>query len=683
MILTTNGSIAFDANELANDVTLTATSTNNTISTTNAIGLRIVGMDIGAAGVNFAKVDASGGANGIVLENNTGGPITVGTVGDDPPEGGTIANTTAHAVMIVDSANVTLSGLRINTTAGQSGTRIEKNNASLMTLNLNDLAINNGNIGVDVLGGGTGNLIMTVNDTDINGPTTLGVNFNNVDAGTIQANNLVVDGNNITGTGVRILNSNASFTFNDQTVIREVVGTDFEVDGGTGIVNMNGDITNTAGFAVRIHNVTGGAVTFGATSSITDTGGLGIQVDTNTGGTFTFLGENNLSTAGNDAVTITNNTGASISLSDLNITTTAGDGFTATGGGTLTVLGTTNTINTVDGVGLRIEDMTIGAAGVAFQTVDVTSGNTNGIILDNLTGGQVSIGNVGGADGDGGELTTQDTAILLTNVQNVDLRNIRINNVTDAGEDGVVVTHDNTATAAMDVTINNLDVVMADDEGLVVSANDDSNFTLRLTNSTVNNNVEADGTGAGDFAMLVENTTITTGIGTDIGLEIDFSGSLDNADVIIRNVNVTANNASALDINSSGGAAKIFDLLIDQASTFTNDSASITANMVATGGTTLNVSIFDNTFTNNQAAGEVFDLEGNGAGSDVRLDLAGNTAAGGMDFVLESLGGTTFEVFDLTNTFNNSRNTGPVTPLPNAAAFVNRPNPVPLPTIPP
>ena len=268
---------------------------------------------------------------------------------------------------------------------------------------------------------------------------------------------------------------------------------------------MNGDIINsnavnagdTIGRSVVIQNITGGTVTLTPNSSINDDN-QGMLVTNNTGGTINFQGNNDLNTGGNDAVTITNNTGANITLSDLNIDTTTGNGFVATGGGTLSVLGTTNTIDTVDGVGLRIEDMTIGATGVAFQSVNVTSGNTNAIILEDLTGtGQVSVGNAGGALDSGGTLTTTNDAIILRNVQNVDLRNIRIAN---SGGDGLLIEHTAATATAMDVTLDFLNIDITTGDGIDVNGdNDTADFRLRLRDGDLEENVAMDITGGGTF----------------------------------------------------------------------------------------------------------------------------------------------------------------------------------------
>jgi hypothetical protein len=693
-ITTTSGS-AFTA---TGGGTLTASNTTNTIATTTGRAVNIQDMTISNVGVNLSEINrsASAGTEAILLEDNTGGPVVLGTLGDDPGESGVIAGGTVDAIVVRNSSNTTISALQVDNTNAVSGVRIEKTSGNTaMTVNLNDLEINAGDIGIDVVGGATGNLIMTVNDSELLSSTATGLGFDNVDAGTIQVNAVTIDGNSAAATaGARILNSDASFTFDSATLIREIDGVDLLVDGGAPTVSFSGDIVNssaanagdTLGRSVVVQNVTGGTTTLAAASSINDDN-LGVLITNNTGGTTTFLGTYDLSTGGADAVTITNNTGATISLSGLDIDTTSGNGFVATGGGTLTVLGSTNTIDTTTGVGLRIEDMTIGASGVAFQSVNVTNGSTNGIVLEDLTGpGQVSIGNLGGAADSGGTLTTTNEAIVLRNVQNVDLRNIR---VASAGNNNVLVEHTAGSTSTMDVTINGLNLDATTGTGVRVSgANNTNTFNLRVTDSDLENDVDMDITGSGTFALLMDNNDINT-TGTDVAFSLAFSGSALSGQVTLTNGNnFTSDDASALSITGSGGSAKTINLLVDgstSSNSFTNNSTDAAADFLISGSTTLNATIRGNIFDDANAGGSDFTMTGTGASARIRLSLGGddvadfNTAAGVGEFNLVEAAGADFDVFERDNTFADLRNNGLVIPNPNAGAFDNLPAAPPLP----
>lgn len=79
----------------ANSGTLTITGTRNSISTGTGTALNVSNTTIGAAGLTFRSISASGGANGIVLSSTgTTGGLTVTGDGATNGSGGTITNTT-------------------------------------------------------------------------------------------------------------------------------------------------------------------------------------------------------------------------------------------------------------------------------------------------------------------------------------------------------------------------------------------------------------------------------------------------------------------------------------------------------------------------------------------------------------------------------------------------------------
>jgi hypothetical protein len=673
--------------------TLTVSNTANSITSTTGQLVEIDGMTISNLGVAFADINRSAaGPTAVFLNNNMGGPITFGMTTDTVGNAGTIVGGNFDVIDIRESANVSITGVRIDNTNLVSGVRIQKFNASASIINLSDMQINDGDVGVEVLGGGTGALTMTLNDTDTIESTQVGVDFNNVDAGTVTVNNATVDGNSLAATaGIRIQNSNATFTIDQNTEIREVDGTDFFVDGGAGTINMNGDIINsnvanigdTIGRSVVIQNITGGTVTLTPNSSINDDN-QGVLVTNNTGGTINFQGNNDLNTGGADAVTITNNSGANITLSDLNIDTTTGNGFVAMGGGTLSVLGTTNTIDTVDGVGLRIEDMIIAATGVAFQSVNVTSGNTNAIILEDLTGmGQVSVGNAGGALDSGGTLTTTNDAIILRNVQNVDLRNIRI---ASAGGDGLLIAHTDAATNVMDVTLDFLNIDATTGDGIDVTGdNPTADFRLRIRDGDLEENVAMNVTDGGTFLLLVEDTDIDVAGATD-AFALQFSDVARNGEITFRDNNdFSAAAGRALFIDSDGSAAKVVNLRIEDSDFFSATNATAAADIRSRANTTMNATIEGNMFDAPLAAND-FDMRTDDPNGRIRLKLGDEDPAdmnvaggGGGTFLLSEVSGD-FDVFELNDTtVLDNRNSGAVNTV---GTLDNLATPPPTPTLP-
>jgi hypothetical protein len=697
--LTTAAGTGFDA---TGGGTLTATDTENVVTSATGTAVEITNMTIASGGSNsvtFAEINRTAGAAAaaIRLENNTGGPIVLGTVGETT--NGILQGGAATTVVITNSANVTLSGLEIRNGGGQTGVAITKNTSGTQTTNLNDLMIEEGATGVGVTGGGpaAGALNLTINDTAISAATGFGMDFFNVDVGTIQVNNVDIDGMNVMAgaVGVRIQDSDASFVFDADTSTVNINGTDFEVDGGAGgSISFGGDIMNTLGQSVHVHDRTGGSVTFSAASTIDDDG-LGILVENNSGGSVAFLGTNDLDplVGATEAVFLNNNSGATITFAGLNIltaNTSTTRGFVAQGGGTLSVTGTNNRITTDAGAGLALDGMTIGA--VDFREIDV---NTNGgaapanaIVLQNLTGGQVAIGPSSTTPADGGTLNTSADAIILRNTQNVDLRQIRIDS---AGNNAVLIEHTAAATTLMDITIDGLEVnsVLAGGTAISVTGSDTNALNLRLTDSLLADNVAIDIMGSGAFGLLVDNTDITAADAGDDAFSLEFSGASTGGDVTIRNGNnFTAVSGNALFIDSFGAAGKTVDLLVT-GSLFNNDSAgSPTASITSRQTSLMNATIQNNTFTNANPAGVNFDITSSGAAAFMRLNLGGsgtevNLAASGTgEFRLHELLGSDFDVFERDDTFNDLRNTGTVVTDPNDAAFDDLPVAPPLPTVP-
>ena len=542
--------------------TLAAPGTVNSISVDTGQALKIAGMTIDTIGANFGDVNRTGASciGAIQLETNTGGPITVGNTTDTVGQAGTITSGTNEAIQIIDSANVSITGLIVNNTAGAAGATVTTAN-NAMTVNLSDLQVNDGAIGIQTIGGGTGALTMTTNDTAINRSTLEGMLFNNVDAGTVQVNHATIDGNNANAAarGVVINDSDASITFDTTTAIRKFSNTDFEVNGGKGTISYAGDIDNTDsdGHSVHVQNVTGGSVTFTADNSINDNN-LGMLVENNTGGTIGFNGDYTLNTGANDAVTMTSNTGASISIGNLNIDTTSGQGFVATGGGTLTVVGFNNTITRtaggVTGSALDIENMTIGA--VDFESVNATGG-ANGVRTVGNTGGTITVGDTGNSAGQGGTITgTADAGVHAENT-NVTLNGVTVQNAGDAaGENAVEVFHTNAT--AMNAALNLLTVnnATAARDGVVVDGTGGSGtFNADVENLAVD--VTGDGFVANSGVTLKAGGTNTITSDTGIGLQLT-NIAVDPAGANFQSVNVTNGATNGIKLqNVTGGQVAV------------------------------------------------------------------------------------------------------------------------------
>ena len=209
--------------------------------------------------------------------------------------------------------------------------------------------------------------------------------------------------------------------------IRHPDGTAFRVNGGAGLIfEYPGDVSNSAGAlamvsalaagdsivlagaltdsgtGIGVTGATGGTALFSGTLALS---GRGIDVSGNTGGSIHFTGASKTLTVGaNPGVSLVGNTGATILFGGGNLAITGLDsvGFRATGGGTVEVTGSANTISTGTGTALVLNGVGTGTSGVSFASVSNT-GAANGIVADAVTGAGFQVTGTGSlSPGSGG-----------------------------------------------------------------------------------------------------------------------------------------------------------------------------------------------------------------------------------------------------------------------------------------
>jgi hypothetical protein len=294
-------------------------------------------------------------------------------------------------------------------------------------------------------------------------------------------------------------------------------------------------------------------------------------------------------------------------------------------------------------------------------------------VLQNVTGAQITIGESGAADGDGGELDTVGNAIVVENVANVDFNSVQVNDASGGGSDAVSLVHGSATN--MDVTFNNLDVVAADDLAVDVNHSSANLFNLRINGSTIAEQVDMDLTGSGQFALLVDSTSVTT-TGTEVAFDINFSGAAADGDVTVRNSSMFDSDDAEAFILTADGAGRSVEVSIDNNS-FTNSSADVTAHLHALGGATLNANVVNNSFLNG-GAGEELLIESDNPATVVNLNIVNNGPAGAALRLREDAGD--FNVVDLSDAAAN--NPGTIIFDPNMAAFDDIPGPVEPPIVP-
>jgi hypothetical protein len=264
-----------------------------------------------------------------------------------PSTGGTrpFLTSSLGATIILASGN-TIRGLDAGGT-DPANYAIRDNNATVGTLTISDANISSARNGFRAENGGA-----------------LNVTFGSI---------TVADGN---GGGI-VITTGVTGTFNGGTgSITNTIGAAVQISGGTVAVDYDGNLVkNTAaGRLVDIQSHATGAITLDGNLTSSVTGASAIFISSNTSGTISFNGlSKTLNTATNTAIEILNNTGTTINFANggLDVDATTVTAFSITGGGTVNVTGTSNTINTTSGTAF----FTSGTGGSA--TIDINAAITS------------------------------------------------------------------------------------------------------------------------------------------------------------------------------------------------------------------------------------------------------------------------------------------------------------------
>lgn len=244
---------------------------------------------------------------------------------------------------------------------------------------------------INTTGGGSN----TISSFDIStGATGILINGNTA---AVTVTNVGIAGVAGAGTGVSIQGAQAAVGLNDVDISGAATGIDNQLGTAAGDVSVDAasSITNTTTIAVNLDQ-NASDFGFAGTISETDASGAGIAANQQ-GGAVSFTGPVALNTGTSNGVVLTTNTG-SVSFSDiLNIDTTSGTGFSATGGGTVSVAATAGdqSISTASGQALVLNGVAIGAAGLNFDSIQIsTGGAADGIAIDtvNTAAGGIAIG---------------------------------------------------------------------------------------------------------------------------------------------------------------------------------------------------------------------------------------------------------------------------------------------------
>jgi hypothetical protein len=203
---------------------VTVQGTGNTITSGPGVALNVVNTNIGLANLTFQSISASGGANGILL-NNTGttagvhGGLVVTGTGTADASGGVIQSISNRGISISSARAISLSNMVLNNANTVDGTSL-------------DLDISAANAAI-YLSGVTG---VALSNVDISGTADNGITGLNVSNFTMDNSTITQAGNAANESGIEFSNlsgtssiSNTSITFSETNSL-DIVNTDVNLN---------------------------------------------------------------------------------------------------------------------------------------------------------------------------------------------------------------------------------------------------------------------------------------------------------------------------------------------------------------------------------------------------------------------------------------------------------------------
>ncbi len=386
--------------------------------------------------------------------------------------------------------------------------------------------------------------------------------------------------------------SGADVTIDNGTVIHHV-DEGQTASGVTGITgstvtnfSMNGN-SDTADNGINLSGTASGTINiFGSINSAAHS----VQITQRSGGTVSFSGSVNDTGSG---ISLTNNTGATIGFTGgLTVATTGSHpAFTATGGGTVKVTGSGNTLNAPGAAALDVENTTIDASGLTFQSISSgsSSGPLHGIYLNNTgTSGGLTVTGTGTTAGSGGTIQN-GTASTLSNpgysaqVEAVSTGPISLSNmtVTNDAQGDDIGTLDATGLTLTGDTITN-----AGDQGVLYQLGTSAHTgttagSYSITNSTFT------GDASDDIYIFDQSIATTTGTisGNTIGSASDKSASATNGTgILVKNISNGGTLTTSITNNTITGAKQGFGIQAD-VQDYPTETAAPVMNATVTGNT--------------------------------------------------------------------------------------------------
>lgn len=332
--------------------TVSVTGANNSVSSTTGTALTLNGVGTGASGANYRSVSVNGAANGIALASVTGAGLQVTGDGATAGSGGTVQNTTSHAVSLASMTGADSVALKFMTVGG-------------------------GNAGTaGIFGSGFGTLRVTGVSMGTTGGPALSLT-----TGTLNGAFSSLGSLNSANNGVILTTVGGSFTAAAGS-ITGAASTAFAVAGGSVSATISGSISQAnAAPLIAVSGSHNGALTFN-TGTVGATNGTGLQFN-NALGTYAFDGTTTLN-GGDAAIDITNSsTGTFTFGTGASVTSPTGSAFTVYGSSpTVTYSGNLTKGN----AGLLVDIGEQPGGSVTFQTGTLSATAGLGISLSNADG---------------------------------------------------------------------------------------------------------------------------------------------------------------------------------------------------------------------------------------------------------------------------------------------------------
>jgi hypothetical protein len=619
-------------------VNVTTAADVDMVSTASGRGISIASSSAGSVNFTGGNLTISTRSGEALFDSNSAGSTNALNISG---AGNTLSTTSGQLVEISNAATTGMTFGALSSSATVASTAVHINNLDGGSFNTTSITVTGtagvGSDGIRIEGGSTA--VFSLGTVNVSTTSDDSVEINGAGNGAVTIDSLTVSG--AVGQGVEINGATAAVTISAGSITAAQQGV--LITGGNGNVTVGATVTKTtAGSVVDVNNHTGGAVSFSNTISGTGAVDNGIDLTNNSGGTIAFGGNVTLTTGGNDAISFTNTagTGAAVSFTggNLAITTTgAGRGINATstnvGAGSLTVTGANNTISTVNGAALTVDDVRIGLTGLTFKSINVTDASGYGIFLDNtgttaLTHGGLTItGDATASKTAGGTISAADNAaISISNARDILLDQMTVQNGLD---DGVRLSNVVNFSLTQASVTNNGNAIH--EHGI-----DATNVTgtVRFTDVILTNNEHEqlhytnDAVGATSADIEVNNVDFTS-----TGVAAAPNGS--------HGINLTADGASSMDLRVVNGSS--FDNLFSNSIHVTNEGtgtlevtiANATFNNV--GASAINIAQNDsgtvrfNIHDNGTAASPTF-LKGtnNAVSHSININQAGGTPAGAV-----------------------------------------------------